>query len=114
MRHIVSLVIKFVLVALVLEVVLLLTSNLTFEQILFISVIVTAVAYFLGDLFILPATSNMTATLADIGLALVSVYIFNFIGFRDNIPFLSALLAAVILGVLEWFFHRFLSDKLSE
>jgi hypothetical protein len=101
-------------VAIVLEVVLLLTANLTFGEILWISLFVTLIAYLIGDLIILRASNNTVATLADFGLSLVTIYLFNVFWYRDNIPFLSALISAAVLGVGEWFFHKYLAEDTRE
>jgi hypothetical protein len=101
-------------IAVVLEIVLLLFSDLTFTSILWISLVVTALAYIIGDLFILPATNNLVATIADIGLSLVIIYLFNFFWNTNDIPFLSALVAAVVIGVGEWFFHKFIDRKVED
>jgi hypothetical protein len=96
--------------ALVLEIVLLLMSGLTFGRILWVALVVTGISYILGDLVILPATNNAIATVADIGLSIVTIYMFNFFWNRNDIPFISAVVGGVALGVGEILFHMFLKS----
>jgi hypothetical protein len=114
MRHITALLIKFVMTAFVLEIVLLLLTDLTFGSILWISLVLTVVAYIIGDNIILPAINNMVATIADIGLAVIVIYLFNYVWDTTDIPFLSALVAAAVIGVGEWFFHKFIDRKVDD
>lgn len=111
MKHVIALLIKFVMVAVVLEIILNLMTYLTFTDILIISLAVTILAYIIGDLLILPASNNTIATVSDIGLALVTIYMFNFIFNVRLISFWDALVAAVIVGVGEWFLHKYLSSS---
>lgn len=111
MKHVTAILIKFVMVAVVLEIVLNLLSNLTFGSILIIAVAVTALAYIIGDIIILPITNNITATIADIGLALVTIYMFNLIWTARVVYFLDAFAAAVAIGVGEWFFHKYVLNN---
>lgn len=110
MKHISALLIKFVMCVVVLEIVLRLITNLTFTEILYISAAVTIIAYIIGDLLIL-RVSNTVATVADIGLSLVTIYAFNFIWNTREISFSDALIAAVALGVGEWFFHKYVASN---
>ena len=111
MKHITALLIKFVMIALVLEIALNLLTNLTFGDILYIAAVITVLAYIIGDLFILPATNNTVATVADAGLAFVTIYAFNFVWGVRYISFLDALIAAAVLGLGEWFFHKYVASN---
>lgn len=81
----------------------------------FIGAILTAVgiaiiAYLVGDLYILPRTSNMIATIADAGLVFVMLWI---IGAAANwtIEFSEILLLAVLAGAFEYFFHSWIRGE---
>lgn len=111
MKHIGALILKFIIVAVILELVLLNLTYLTFGRILVISAAITVIAYLVGDLGILPRSSNTIATIADIGLSFVILLIFGFIYPSGNLTFLVALLASVVLGIGEWVFHRFLGKS---
>ncbi|MHB1154282.1 MAG: DUF2512 family protein [Eubacteriales bacterium] len=110
-KHLSAIIIKFLLTAIVLEIILTLTTQLGFTQILIISVSVTLLAYLIGDLLILPVTNNIIATIADIGLSLVVILLFNYRNDFETIEFSDALICAVVIGVCEWFFHKYVSAK---
>lgn len=94
-------------VSVILELVLYNMTRLSFGNILVVSLTVTVLSYLVGDLLILKYTNNIVATLADVGLALVTVYLFNFFYYRPGISFVTALITAVIVGIGEWVFHKF-------
>jgi hypothetical protein len=111
MKHMTALLIKFVMISVILEIALNLMTNLTFGDTLYIAAIVTILAYIIGDLLILPTTNNTVATVADAVLALATIYTFNFIWGVRYISFLDALIAAAVLGLGEWFFHKYVEDN---
>ncbi len=111
MKHISALLIKFIMIAIVLELVLLLATNLTFGEILWIAVAVTIVAYLIGDLFVLPRSNNTVATLVDIGLAFITIYMYNYLFNNPVITVMDALIASVIIGIGEWVFHKYMETK---
>jgi uncharacterized membrane protein len=121
MKHVINLMIKFLMVSLVLFITLNYLTDLSLGQILFVSILVTIPAYFIGDIFILRRTNNTIATIADIGLTFVILYLANY--FIDNtlnyvnnigdISMMDALIASIFVGVGEWFFHKYVirTDK---
>lgn len=114
MKHVSALLIKFVMTAIVLEIVLYMLTELMFTSILYIAASVTILAYIIGDLLILPATNNTVATIADVGLALATIYMFNFLWSARTISFANALICAVAIGVGEIFFHKYVSNIVLE
>lgn len=114
LKHLSALIVKYVMTAVILEIALLLLSDAGFGSILLISLIVTAISYIIGDMIILPATNNIIATIADMGLAAVTIYLCNFIWNNRIIPFLSALVSGVVLGVGEYFFHKIIDRSIDE
>lgn len=111
MKHVMALIIKYVMIALVLAVVLSWLTDLTFSEILYIAGAVTILAYIIGDLLILPATNNTIATIADVGLALLTIYMFNYLWDNREISFTDSLIAAAVIGVGEWFFHKYVATN---
>lgn len=107
MKHILALVIKFAIIAIVLEVVLGYLTDLSAVNILYVALAVTLLAYVIGDLFVLDKTNNTIATIADAGLALLTIWAFNWIMPDADISFTDALIAAAVLAVGEWFYHKF-------
>ena len=114
LRHISALIVKYVMTAIILEIVLLLLSSVSFSGILLIALAVTAISYMIGDMLVLSATNNLVATLADIVLAFITIYLFNFIWSRGDIPFMSALIASVAIGFGEWFFHKIIDRSMED
>ncbi|HWT74634.1 MAG TPA: DUF2512 family protein [Mobilitalea sp.] len=114
MRHISALIVKFIMTAIILEIALLLLSRLSFGNILWVSLVVTAISYLIGDMVILPAINNLVATLADMVISFVVIYMFNFFWNTNDIPFLSALVAGVALGAGEFFFHKLIDRKIND
>lgn len=110
MKHATALIIKFIMVAAVLEIILGMLTNFSFTQILYISLTVTVAAYVIGDLLILPASNNTIATVADSGLAAFVLYMFNFFWIPRQISLLDALICAAVLGIGEWFFHKYVAN----
>lgn len=111
MRHITALLIKFAMIAIALEVVLGMLTTLYFTDILYIAASVTILAYIIGDLFILRATNNTIATIADAGLALLNIYAFNYLWNINRIDFSDALISAVVIGFGECFFHKYVANN---
>lgn len=111
MKHVVALIIKFIMIAVILEIILMFGSTLNFNEILAISLTVTVIAYIIGDLIILSMTNNTVATICDGILAFVVIYLFNYVYSYKYIPVSSTLVAAVVLGIGEWFFHKYMAHK---
>lgn len=111
MKHLTAILIKFAMITIILEVLLLILTNITFIDILVISATVTAIAYLIGDLFVLPAINNTVATIADVGLAFITILMFNYFWLDRGISIWSALIAAIAIGVGEIFFHKYIALK---
>ncbi len=111
MKHIYAVLIKYVMVTVITGVVLGGLTNLTFGDILYISAAVTILAYIIGDLLILSATNNTVATISDFVLSLVVIYLFNFLWTTKMITFGDALITALVIGVGEWFFHKYVYNR---
>lgn len=100
------------LIKLVLNGVIVVGSLLTFTDATWISAILaslglTVIAYFLGDQLILKATNNITATIADAVVAGVYLWaVSNMLNW--DLSFRELFITVAILGIAEFFFHRFL------
>lgn len=117
MKHVVALTIKFVFIAVILEIVLGIMTALSFGQILMISLAVAIAAYIIGNLLVLPVFGNMIASITETGLALLIIYMFNWSGY-GVLDLADAVTAAIITGigalVFSMFFHSFLYPRQSE
>jgi Protein of unknown function (DUF2512). len=109
MKHVIAVIIKFVMASVILEIVLSFLTVLTFGQILMISLAVTAVSYIIGDLLVLSFSNNTVATLADALLAFAVIFLFNYRYGIGIISYTNAIIASVVLAVGEWFFHKYVS-----
>ncbi|MFD2922985.1 YndM family protein [Halobacillus naozhouensis] len=113
MKHIKALLIKFVMVTAVLWIVLGGFYDVSFADILTTSVLLTATAYLIGDLFILPKMGNTAATIADFGLALAGTWILGAFLFEAPVPLGTAsLISAILIAVGEMFFHRYMEKNI--
>jgi hypothetical protein len=102
-------IVKFILIAIILEIVMNLLTPLLFGQILWISLAVTVISYLVGDLLILSISNNTIATLADVGIAWIVIYMFNSWSYYGSISVTNALISAICVGIGEWFFHKYIA-----
>lgn len=102
--------IKFVASLVLLYVILGAMGGLSFGNVLLITIILGLVSYMVGDMLILTKTNNMTATIADLGLAFVVIWPLA-AGFSDQGVVGTAIIAAIGVAVFEFFFHEFLLRK---
>lgn len=107
-KHFPALIIKYIFVAIATSLVL--TGVLGFESglSLWVALVLTLALYLLGDLIILPSFGNITATIADSGVALLLTWLAPLYSRIDSVPFISALSVAVLIGIAEFFFHNYL------
>lgn len=112
MEHVKALAIKGIMTIVILYLVLGLGFGFSFGHTLLITVVLGAVSYLLGDLFILPKTSNITATLADLGVAFLVVWLLSrMMGVEGGPSALAAFFAAVAMSVGEYIFHFYMMNK---
>jgi hypothetical protein len=110
MKHIVAIVLKFIVVLVLLEILLSLLTDLTITEILVISAAVTLISYLVGDILILPFSNNAVATLCDAILIFLAIWLFNYVPVYSYIGVGDAIVCAVVLGVVEIFYHRYVAS----
>ncbi len=112
MKHLKALGIKFIFTSIILLSVFGIYYNSTVLEILMISALVTGVAYLIGDLFILPRLGNIVASLADMGLAFLSIWGLSLllIAPPDRLA-LASLFAAIFIMLSEALFHAYMENK---
>jgi hypothetical protein len=98
-------------IAVILEIVLRYLSMLSFNRVLFISLTVTIIAYLIGDLIILSVSNNIIATIVDIALAVITIYMFNYISGFGRISLSDSFWSALLIGIGEWFFHKYVAKS---
>lgn len=124
MEHVKALLIKFVMIAAVLVIVLTGIFGGEIENSLLISLVLTIVAYILGDLFIFRKTGDdhdpdadhtKRNTIAIISDAILSFFVIWLMGeslFTDTSEtVMGALISALIIAAGEWFFHKYLDNN---
>ncbi|SFD65523.1 Protein of unknown function [Bacillus sp. 491mf] len=79
MKQIVALLIKYTAISAVLLMILGIFQGISIPRILFLSLVITGGSYLIGDLFILPKYGNMVATIVDLGLNFVGIWILTYL-----------------------------------
>lgn len=88
-------------------------ADVPFINALIAATALTLIAYFVGDQVILRATNNAVATLSDAILAFLFLWLASY-SMNWALSFGEILIITLILGVAEWFLHRYvLQGKLS-
>jgi hypothetical protein len=111
MNHIKAFLIKFISSFILLYLILGVMFNMSLTDVFLVSLVLGAVSYILGDLIILPKTNNMVATMSDIGLAFFVIWLMSEALTVDVNTFGRSLIAAIGVGIFEYFFHRYLSKN---
>ncbi|MGJ7921251.1 YndM family protein [Neobacillus sp. LXY-4] len=114
MKHVRALIIKLVSSFVLLFIILGMIFDMNFGNVLLISLVLGIAAYIVGDMMVLPRTNNMTATMADFGLAFLIIwFISEGVTTNENTVFPS-LIAALGVAVFEYFFHKYLANNIIE
>jgi hypothetical protein len=80
-------------------------TEATFLEAAVASVFLSVIAWFIGDQMILRISNHTVATVADAGLAFIYLWIVAY-AFRWSLSIGELLLMVVLLGAVEWWFHR--------
>lgn len=110
MEHFKAMAVKFLATLAVLYIILGLFYGMTFGTVFWISLILGVISYFVGDLGILPRTSNMMATLADFGLSLAVIWIMISWLTASRTAFTMALISAIGVTIFEYLFHNYIKN----
>ena len=112
MEHVRALIIKFIMCTAILLIVLGGFYGVSFADILTIGVILTALAYVVGDLYFLPRFENWGASIADFGLAFIGIWFLGSYLIEVNIPLTTAaVISALLITVGEYFFHKYMASN---
>ncbi|MED1603256.1 YndM family protein [Alkalihalophilus marmarensis] len=112
MEHIKALLIKGAATLVILYLILGLGLGMAFEYVLFITLVLGIGSYIAGDLIILPKANNKIATGSDLGLAFIVVWLMGIpYGYSIGTMAITAIIAAPVVGVFEFFFHTYISNK---
>lgn len=110
MRHVMALVIKTIMVTAVLIVVMSIMNNYPVGSTFVLALLVSGLAYLAGDLGVLPISNNTVATVADFGLATLTIWLVGPFIVEAFIPFTIALLSGVVIAAGEWIFHKYMTE----
>jgi len=108
-RHGSALLIKVIMIAIISVVLLPIFSQITATQAFVIALILTLVAYIIGDLWVLHRYGNFMATVGDVVMAALVIGIADLI--LHNTMTITAAGWVIILALVafgEWFFHKYL------
>lgn len=112
MNHLKAIGIKFIITSIVVLSILSIFGDATIGELLFISLLLTGLAYLIGDLFILPRMGNLVATIADFGLAFFSLWALGYMFLERTSALITAsLFAAVFIALSEALFHAYMENK---
>lgn len=115
MEHVKALIVKFIMITAILWFVLGLFFGVDFGEIITISVILTPLAYVIGDLLVLRYFNNMTATIADFGLSFITIWLIGSAIINEPISVATAsLISALAISVGEWFYHYYVNNQVFE
>jgi membrane protein HdeD len=85
-------------------------AEATLGSAIIVSIALCVVAYFLGDQVILRASNNVIATIADAVLVVVFLSLASYF-LNWHINSIQMITIALVLGVVEAFFHRYLQNE---
>ena len=121
MKHVKALIIKFVMSAVVLGIVFTGIYNYNFSDTILIGLVLTVVAYALGDLLVYRNAAddsdykkrNIVATISDLILSFLIIWIMGASFFGNTITVIQAsVISAIVIAVSEWFFHKYLDKSI--
>lgn len=109
-KHLTALVIKFIVIGLVSVIILPIFGRFTSGQAVMAALVLTLIAYFFGDLGILPRYGNVTAVIVDVITAALVIGVADWaVNGAITLNAAGWVLALALLAVGEWFFHRYLA-----
>ncbi|MGM0881313.1 MAG: DUF2512 family protein [Bacillota bacterium] len=85
-------------------------STTTFVNAAIAATVLTIIAYFVGDQFLLRRTNNLIATVCDFLLAVVYLGALSYV-FDWQLSWGEAFYIAFLVGVAEWVLHRFVFNE---
>lgn len=113
MNHLKAFLIKVAITFLLLMLILGLLFQYSIGDVFILTLIIGVVSYLLGDLMLLPRTSNITATISDFAIAMLITwfYLANITLSTTNV-FLASFLTAIGVALFEIFFHRYMINQI--
>ncbi|WP_062050917.1 DUF2512 family protein [Bacillus sp. JCM 19034] len=110
MKHVGALIVKTLMVTLVLLVIMSYIYGYPAGDTFGLSLLIVGISYIVGDMGILRVSNNAVATLADLGLTTIAIWLIGPLIYGYGVPFSIAFISALIIGIGEWFFHKFVAN----
>ncbi|WP_099159169.1 YndM family protein [Virgibacillus ndiopensis] len=116
MDHLKTFGIKFIVTAIAVFSIFGILFNTTLINLFWISLLVTGISYLVGDLFILKRFNNITAIIADFGLAFLSLWLLGSIFLtQTGLPIITlSAMAAFFITLCEPFIHAYIREHFSD
>ena len=111
MKHITALLYKLIIITVITAFFTMTLGALDFGQTLTLSIILTALLYPVGDLYVLPMFGNWTAAIVDAVAAAILVWAVSNSSMMPDITFTGALIIGVAIGIAEYFYHQYLQKE---
>ncbi|PMC39073.1 hypothetical protein CJ195_03795 [Bacillus sp. UMB0899] len=113
MNHLQAFLIKTAATFLLLLIILGLLFQYTIGDVFILTLIIGVVSYLLGDLMLLPRTTNIMATISDFAIAMLITwfYLANITVSTTNV-FFASFLTAIGVALFEMFFHRYMINRI--
>ena len=108
MKNLTNLLIKTVMVILVLAILIPIFGKSTWTQTIVTGLVLVALSYVAGDLWILPKYGNFLAVVADFGVAALVVWAMERALPHFTLSASGIFVIALVLAVGEWLFHIYL------
>jgi hypothetical protein len=108
LRHLYALLIKTAMIGVVLWLIMNVWHAYPFAETVVLTLLLVGLSYLIGDLGILPMTNNTIATLSDVGLVTLTVWLIGPFIVGQTVPFYIALVSGILIGAGEWFVHPWL------
>ncbi len=109
MEHVRALIIKVLMIGIINLVVLSMFRGIAPLDSIYLAIVITVVAYVLGDLLILPAYGNLAASISDGIIALLIAWLTPFVAPNIPVTFGNAFAVGILVGIGEWFFHKYMA-----
>lgn len=114
-RHLRALGIKFILVSVVILSLYGIFYQLTFNQLLFFSIVTTGIAYGIGDVMIYPRLGNLWSTAIDALMYFAMLWTLSSLMITVPAPItLAAIAATYFLTIAEPLFHTYMKERVYE
>ncbi|MFC2947016.1 YndM family protein [Virgibacillus sediminis] len=111
MEHGKALAIKGLLTLVALYIVLGIGFGMSFWNVLITTIVLGVISYFAGDLGVLPKNGNMMATVSDLGLTFIVVWLMGMLLTSMDFGTMAgaALISALVIAAAEYFFHIYIT-----